>query len=68
MAFFESAVSVLETVMIALEAGIKALGEMNEKGKFCKGHHKCHAVTLPMFHRFGYEVLMPRTMKPPPRS
>ena len=66
MAFFESAVSVLETVMIALEAGIKALGEMNEKGKFCKGHHKCHAVTLPMFHRFGYEVFIPEMMKPPP--
>lgn len=66
MAFFESAVSVLETVMVALEAGLRARGEMNEKGQLCKGHYKCHATSLPMFHHFGYEVFIPEMMKPPP--
>ncbi len=64
MAFFESAVSVLETVMIALEAGIKALGEMNESGKLCRGQRKCHAKTF--YNNSGIKALIPRTMKPPP--
>jgi hypothetical protein len=65
MAFFESAVSALETVIVALGAGIKAMGEMNENGKLCRGQHKCHAIFLSS--DLGMKVLIPRTMKPPPR-
>ena len=64
MAFFESAVSALETVIVALGAGIKAMGEMNENGKFCRGQRKCHAIFLS--NDLGMKALMPKTMKPPP--
>ncbi len=66
MAFFESAVSALETVIVALGAGIKAMGELNENGKLCRGQHICHAKALS--NKLGMKALIPRTMKPPPRS
>lgn len=64
MAFFESAVSALETVIVALKAGIKAMGEMNESGKLCRGQLICHAKAL--YNNSGIKALIPRTMKPPP--
>ncbi len=66
MAFFESAVSVLETLMVALEAGLEAMDEMNAKGKLCKGFIQCHAIVS--YNNLGIKALIPKMMKPPPKK